>query len=229
VPAERRIQPKTGAYIALFYVLLVYGLDSLQHANLALAAALGIDTSFLSATGPYGFEYFKFIAWLVIPAMVAAPTIDKRYFSNERWRRSDYYILLALIGAGLLTVALARFIPSVASYYHATGDWSLDFKVAESLRKLVWICSWLIGWEFLHRYVLLVTFKQAWPRYGWMLIPILEVFYHILQQKPGVELVFVGIGGVLLTYWAVRRRNTLLPLIVHFVIDVVFFAAMIWF
>jgi hypothetical protein len=91
-------------------------------------------------------------------------------------------------------------------------------KPAVAAGQLLWTLSWLPGWEFLMRYLLLGVVAMRWPRYGWLLVPLVEGAYHL--QKP-----LMGAGGMLLlslvlTRWALLRRNGLLPLLAHFLIEV---------
>ena len=102
------------------YVALVLGMDVL--------ATQGADFPFhwriLLHFRPGGFDVFKFVAWFVIPVLVALPFLDKHAFTFKRWQRKDAYILAGLIGIGALAVLVIPVIPGVRELYRGHGAMS---------------------------------------------------------------------------------------------------------
>ncbi len=125
----------------------------------------------------------------------------------------DWWIFGGLLGAGLAALALVPLVPALREAYPGMADWSADAKWAYAWRYAVWTASWLIGWEFLHRYALLRAVDARWPRWGWLIAPLFETAYHL--QKPLLEAGGMLALGLCLTFWAKRRRNIMLPLLVH--------------
>ncbi|MCL4694164.1 MAG: CPBP family intramembrane metalloprotease, partial [Candidatus Hydrogenedentes bacterium] len=85
-------------------------------------------------------------------------------------------------------------------------------------RGMLWTFSWLIGWEFLHRYFLLRPFAARWPRFGWLIVPFSEGVYHL--QKAPIEAAGMVVFSLVLTAWALRRRNALLPFLAHLLVEI---------
>ena len=124
-----------------------------------------------------------------------------------------------LINSKLRAAAIAAIplFPSLVGQYGEMGLGAAGAKWAFVRRNLLWTASWLAGWEFLHRYVLVRKVHERWPRYGWLLVPLVEVVYHL--QKPFVEAVGMGVFSILATQWTLRRRNVLLPFLAHLAIE----------
>jgi membrane protease YdiL (CAAX protease family) len=83
---------------------------------------------------------------------------------------------------------------------------------------MAWNASWLIGWEFMHRYMLLGAAQKAAPHWGWLLVPLSETLYHL--QKPPIEMLGMLALSVVLTLWCMKRGNWLLGFLVHLIIEV---------
>jgi len=163
---------------------------------------------------PSGFDWYKFSAFLVVPFLLSLPKMDWGYFGVTRWRRVDLYCLAALGAVGVVSVLLIRYFPSLRDMYHPveSGKW------AYSKYMLIHLSAWLIGWEFMHRYFLLRHVSKAWPKYGWLLVPLSETLYHL--QKPALECLGVALFMPILTYWTLARRNVLLAFLVHATIEI---------
>lgn len=164
------------------------------------------------------FDYFKFVLWFLIPFLVLLPHLDWGAFGFARWKRSDAYLLSGLALAGLAAVLLVPLIPALSAIYQGSGDLPWRLRVGTACGQLTWIVSWLLGWELLHRYLLLKSGLQLWPRFGWLLVPLSEGLYHL--QKPGIEALGMVLLSLVLTQWAMRRQNVLLPFLAHLVIEV---------
>lgn len=198
---------------ALVYVAVVLIVDTL--------ATRGVDVPFdwgifrWRAGG--GFDAFKFVAWFLIPLALALPTMDWGYFGVTRWRRMDWGILGACVAVGAIAVLSITLFPSLRSVYGSHAGASPEAKWFFLSYSLLWTLSWVVGWEFMHRYVLLRPLSELWPKYGWLIIPVYEGAYHL--QKPLIEAVGMFAASAVLTYWALKRRNALLPFVAHLIIE----------
>lgn len=205
--------PMRRALCAAAYVMLVLGVDALATQDVRVPFAWRLVLQFQ----PRGFDVFKFAAWFVIPFLFALPHLDLHAFTFKRWRRVDLYLLAGLLAAGALAVILIPRIPGVRETYRGYGHLSLQQKHSFLFCHLMWTASWLIGWEFLHRYVLLRPWDRSLPRAGWLIVPVSEGLYH-LQKAPLEALGMVALS-VVLTLWTRKRQNILFPFLVHLAIE----------
>lgn len=163
------------------------------------------------------FDLFKFTFWFLVPFVVSLWRMDWGWLGFQRWKRLDV-VLLAVF---LLLAAAAMFViplfPSLRSTYPSLKNLASHHKAAVLLNKTVWTFSWLVGWEFLHRYFLLRNVHARWPRFGWMLTPFFEVAYHL--QKPQLEAAAMGLFSIIACRWTLRRRNMAVPFLVHLGIE----------
>ncbi len=182
------------------------------------------------------FDYFKFLFWLVVPLLWCAVMSfrvrgktgeqvdgdwmrwDWGYFGFSRWKRIDIYLLIASVVIGVGCVLAILFIPALRDYYPSASDFSWGEKMRSLRTQLLWNVSWLPGWEFMHRYFLLRPLTARWPRWGWIAVPVLEAAYHI--QKDPLEMAAMFVAGVFFTWWTVRRKNIMLPFILHGSVEV---------
>lgn len=177
-------------------------------------------------TGPMqSFDWFKFIFWLIVPVIVSWRTLVWSAFSVRRWKKLDVVILGMIAFAGLFAMAAIVIVPELQATYPGVGSWPADQQRLFVLAQLAWMISWLPGWEFMHRYFLLDRVTLTWPFFGWLLLPIFEGAYHL--QKPGIEAVAMVFFSVLLTRWAMKRANVLLPFCAHLIIEVELVLAML--
>ena len=162
------------------------------------------------------FDFFKFLFWFLLPFAACLARMDWQALGTARWKKWDGLILAGLAIAGLAAVFLIPFIPSLSRVYQGLGGGSEKWAVF--VLQSFWVLSWLLGWEFLHRYVLLRHAAAQWPRYGWLLVPLSEGLYHL--AKPGIETLGMVVLSIILTRWALRRGNILLPFLVHLLIEI---------
>lgn len=165
-----------------------------------------------------GFDLFKCVAWLVIPLALSLTQLELDFFTFKRWRNVDKLLLGALALLGVGAMLLIPMVPALREIYPGLAQASPEARWAYSEYFLLWTVSWLPGWEFLHRGFLLRRVDAAWPRLGWLLIPLIECAYHL--QKPLLEAGGVLALGLVLTWWTRRRRNILLPFLVHALIEI---------
>ena len=163
-------------------------------------------------------DAFKLVVWFALPMLFCLPRFDRTWFGFGRWKRIDVWALLGIGVVGLGAMLLVAVTPGLRNYYYSLRGMDLALQAQYTIWSLAYILSWLVGWEFLHRYALLTRLDAAWPRYGWLLIPVLEGAYHVLKHP--LEIVGMVAFSIILTAWARRRRNTLLPFLAHFLIEV---------
>lgn len=204
-------------WIALFaigYVAVVLTVDAL----ITMRVSIPFEWRELRVHLRNGVDVNKLLFWLVIPFAVASLRMDWGYWGVRRWKRADGWILLGVIAAGVCAMGVVAAAPSLRDIYPSLDDLSAEAKRDYALQNLLWILSWLPGWEFLHRYVLLRSALVWAPRWGWVVVPVSEGLYHL--QKPGLEALGMAAFSTVLTLWALKRRNALLPLLGHLTIEI---------
>ncbi len=140
-----RRRPTTAVLACLAaYVVFVHTADTL--------ALRGVQVPFnwrvFSWHLENGFDAFKFVAWFVVPLAFSFRRLEAGYFTFARWRRLDWVILGVLSAFGAAAMVLIPLVPSLKAVYSGFAG------PGQAVRHLIWTFSWLIGWEFLHRYVL---------------------------------------------------------------------------
>jgi len=194
-----------------------------------VAAVLGVDT--LATHGVHfvvdwrmflwhsesGFDLFKFMWWFVVPFAASLHAMDWGAFGVRRWKRIDLGLLGALVLLGVGAVFVIPHFKSLDDAFHSLGStpWIVRRDYIEN--KLVWTASWLIGWEFLHRYFLLRAYQARWPRVGWLIVPLSEGLYHL--QQPRLMMAGMVVFSLIVTPWAFNRRNVLLPFLAHLAVE----------
>jgi len=165
-----------------------------------------------------GFQLFKFVAWFTIPLLFCLRRFDHKYFDIKRFRPSDWLVLAAVGGAGVLAMAVVSVVPSLRGDYPSFREAASADKWRYVGHMLMYTVSWLVGWEFLHRYALLTTLRMRWPRVGWLLIPLLEGAYHLVKH-PLEAAAMVAFSLFATGWWGLRRRNALAPFLAHLLIE----------
>ena len=106
------------------YAAAVLGVDALASLNVH---GFGI----FEWHGANGWDYFKFVAWFVIPFLCCLPWMEWGYLGVKRWKRLDVCFLAALVGFGAITViamplaapAIRAAFPSVA-HMPSSAKWT---------------------------------------------------------------------------------------------------------
>lgn len=143
--------------------------------------------------------------------------MDWRWLGARRWSRWDTVMVALLSLAGLLAVLSVAVWPELRKAYPSLAASGWSEKGGLFAGGLLWIVSWLPGWEFLHRYVLLREASAIWPRRGWLLVPLSEFLYHLQKAVP--EAVGMLLLSILLTRWTLSRRNQLPAFVIHALIE----------
>ncbi len=181
------------------------------------AAVLALDTFAVHNVFVKGADLFKIVAWFAIPFLFSLRRFDWGWLGVARWKRIDIVILGALVLICAGAVLVIPLFPSLRTTYGSVSHFSAAAKRSFVTHRVIWTFSWLIGWEFLHRCVLLRQLSARWPRWGWLIIPVFEGAYHL--QKPMIEALGMVAFSAILTPWALRRRNVLLPFLAHLAIE----------
>lgn len=208
---------KKNSWLALLvvgYAGVVHLVDTLAVYDSPLTTPWGVFQWRFSC----GFDLFKFIFWFVIPFVFSLRRMDWGYFGLKRWRRIDLMLLLGLVFIGLGAVLVTQHIPALRALYPSLGRLSPEDKWDIAQTRLIWTASWLIGWEFLHRYVLVTSLRRPVPVL--LIVPLVEGLYHV-GQKPAAWLEALGMVAlsVLFCAWTLRRRNIGLPFLAHLFIE----------
>lgn len=199
---------------AIAYVAIVLAVDTLAVKNVEW----GIAWRELRWWAWGNFDASKFVAWFIVPFVLALPAWDGGWFGVTRWKRADGWLLAGMILLGAAVMAVVAFIPSLRDWYPSHAGMSAEQKWDFVTDQLIWTASWLPGWEVMHRYFLLRALILAWPRTGWLLVPVFEGLYHL--QKAPLEAAGMFVFGLALTWWAMKRRNVVLPFLAHLIIEI---------
>ncbi|MBI1318245.1 MAG: hypothetical protein GC168_04730 [Candidatus Hydrogenedens sp.] len=170
----------------------------------------------LEHTTFHSFDVFKFLAWFLIPFLMCLPWMDWRAWGWARWKRSDWYLLGALLFVAVAVVFSIPFLPGIRHYYRPV-DLPLKDKFVAIVVYATWTISWLPGWEFLHRYLLLRSLQRLEIKYDWLIVPFVEALYHLPKQI--LETAGMFLYGFLATRWTKARGSWLLPLLFHLSIE----------
>lgn len=231
------LMPGWKCWGAVVYVALALGVDTLAvwgvqwpfdwsilswnpHRILRWALQCGIPermVSFITAWPMGQVDYFKLVFWFLIPFLFCLRRMDWGAMRAGRWRRNDLYLLGGLAVFGLVAIFIIPLFPSLREYYPSLRS-SRAVQWEQFPVRMLWVFSWLLGWEFMHRYVLLRQVTARWPRYGWCIVPLFESAYHL--QKAWMEVAAMLVFSIVLTRWSLRRNNVLLPFLAHLIVEI---------
>ncbi len=174
-----------------------------------------------------GVDLFKVLFWLVIPVAFCLWHMDWDAFTRRRIQPKDWAYFLGFCILTVFAIVSVKFIPVLARQYPGLGNASLSYRLNFFLIQLFWVASWLPGWEFMHRYFLLRRVTADFPRFGWVLLPIAEGTYHLIKPWPET-LAMVGLS-IVITQYAMRRKNLFIPFLAHLVVELFLIVGMmVW-
>ncbi len=206
--------PRRAAMAAIAYAAAVLAVDTLA----AQMVRWPFDWHGLFAWRmDSGFDLFKCVFWGAIPLAFCLRCMDWGWLGVARWRKTDLWLLAALAAAGSAAMLVIPLFPALRDIYPGLSGAPASARQEFAITYAIWTLSWLPAWEFLHRYFLLTRVDRAWPRLGWLIVPLSETLYHL--QKPWPEAAGMLALSLVLTWWARKRRNLLLPLVVHAIIE----------
>lgn len=179
----------------------------------------------LSGHLPCGFDVGKFLLWLVIPLALTWKTLDRGWFDPRRMTRRDGAFLGGLLLLGIGAMFLIPHFPELRETYPSLAGLDAARRLQFFGMFLLWTLSWLVGWEFLYRYVLLTRIARLWPGRAWVLIPVLEFVAHL--QKPMLEAAGMFAFSMVLTPWVLRRRCVVPAFLAHLQVELALVVFMI--
>lgn len=164
------------------------------------------------------FDLYKFIFWLVLPFFLFNKFIDFKWLSFKYWQKHDYIVFFLFCILCLSSLIFVILSPTLRMYYPSIGMIPYKQKVFFFFQQFFWIISWLPGWEFLNRHLLLRACRQISNEYGWFFVPIVETLYHI--YKAMLEILGMFIFSLIACMWSLKKENNLMALMCHFIIEV---------
>lgn len=191
--------------------------------------AWGVSLSSLSwmlVPAGQSFDLFKFCFWLLLPLLCCLPWLDGGWLGAGRMEARDWLGLLVIAALGAVVMQLIPWVPELRQQYPGLSFLPAGVKQEYLIAQLLWLASWLLGWEFLHRYLLLRAGLSLSARWGWLLVPVVEGLYHL--QKPMLEMLGMVALSVVLTQWTVRRRTLLPALLAHLLIELELLLYQLW-
>lgn len=172
-------------------------------------------------------DLFKLLLWLAIPVAICLWRMDWDYFTTRRVKHSDWWFLGGICVLAVVAIISVKFIPALAQIYGTSGETTFSGQFGFLIRRVLWVLSWLLGWEFMHRYFLLRRVSIDFPRFGWLLVPLAEGSYHLL--KPWPETLAMVAFSVVMTQYALRRKNLVIPFLAHLAVELfLIIGMMIW-
>ena len=236
------LPPSTRLVIAVvLYVFIVLAVDVLalygdkgfinwrifQWSPASIWHVAGLSAPRWANSLPYRqIDLFKFTFWFLIPVAICVRRMEWNWFSLRSWKRADWLLLGIMLLLGGIAVGSIPLISSLHTTYPGLGGTSASRNHVYFIAYLLWTASWLPGWEFMHRYFLLRTVMQRFPRFGWLIVPLCETIYHL--QKPLLEAGGMAVFSLLLTWWTMKRRNMLLPFVAHLYIEILLAIALVY-
>lgn len=163
------------------------------------------------------FDLFRFVLWLVVPAVIARFVVRASGASLGLGRgrltmRDGGRLLLAL---ALVTVLLAAGMghPSVRGWYASTGQALARGGAPWFLRHLGYTLSWMLGWEFLLRGLVLNHAFPRRPALAAAVVVLLDVAAHVHKTplECGALLLFAPLQIHLFRRW----DSLAVPVLLH--------------
>lgn len=157
---------------------------------------------------------------------IGLPVID--------WKFMKIIIGMVVI-VGLLFVGIYFYKGYFQSYsgHFEAGNFS---KLGRVKNFMIFTSSTLIGWEFIHRCFLLMGLTyflntrdnvdyETSVKIAICIVWVFEVVFHFI--KPKLEAFGLLLGSPILSYVAIRTRSIWIPLIAHFIVEVLFIFTLI--
>lgn len=206
-----------GTIGALSYVALVFGVDVARARGCLPAFVRETLVGLHLVTSPSGFDWYKFVTWFLVPAIATFPA-ERRVGVTLRMTQREGVALGVVVLLSCAAMGVVVLSPELAAQYlgSATGNWGQRSSIAQ--RQLIWTLSWLPGYEFLVRRLLLSR-AEHWRLGAVLLVALVEFAYHL--QKPLLEAVAVLFFSAALSVWARERRGSLWPSLSHLCVELV--------
>ena len=157
---------------------------------------------------------------------IGLPQIDKKFLK----------ILISLIVIVVIVFVGIYFYKGYFQSYSGQFQAGNFSKLGRVKNFMIFTSSTLIGWEFIHRCFLLmglIYFLKARDKVDFdtsvkiaiCIVWIFEVVFHFI--KPKLEAFGLLAGSPILSYVAVRTKSIWIPLIAHFIVEVLFIYALV--
>ena len=164
------------------------------------------------------FDATKFFLWLIFPFVLFYKFINFGWFSFRSWRKSDYILLSVFIVICLLSLVFVLVSPMLRMYYPGLRGIPFNQKMFFAIQQVLWVISWLPGWEFMNRHLLLRSCQQLSKNYVWLLVPVVETLYHI--YKAMLEMTGMFIFSFFACWWSMKRENNIMAFLCHFAVEI---------
>lgn len=163
------------------------------------------------------FDTLKFLTWLILPLCLFHKKVDSKWFTIKNLSKLDLWLTIAFSIVCILSLGGIIILPSLSSYYPGMGHLPLGIRLTFFIQQIFWLISWLPGWEFLNRHLLLRASEDLCKDKGWIIVPIVETLYHL--SKPLPEIFGMLIFSILATLYTQRRKNNIPPFLCHLIIE----------
>lgn len=163
---------------------------------------------------PSGADLFLLLAWTLPGLLAAGVLLPREWLDPRRLTRRDLAVLvgIAVIAAAAMALVLHR--PEFQQLYPRAAP-GARWVVAR--RHMVWILSWVVGWELITRGLVLAPLHQRYPARGWLVVPLLEAVTHL--GKPPLEALGMVALSLVLTRWCQARESVWPGLLAHGLIE----------
>ena len=177
--------------------------------------------SSLFSSNSSGFDWRKFLLWLVIPMFLSNLLRYPRKIEHslKKFKRVDWVLIFSI---GIISSMAMLIIPHfevLDQYYVSRHEVSFQQKMEFVQFQIMWTISWVFGYEYLIRFFWLSSFEQKHLNKALLLIPIVEVLYH--YNKPWPEILGVLALSYFLIWWTIKRQNILQAILAHLLIEIV--------
>jgi len=196
--------------------LLSWGMFNISLSDLLLKFSILRSSPIISLFE--NFDLYKFLFWFILPFIFFNKFIDFKWLSFKYWQKHDYIIFFLFCILCLSSLIFVILSPTLRMFYPGIGMMPYKQKILFFFQQFFWVISWLPGWEFLNRHLLLRACKQLLNGYGWFLVTIVETLYHI--YKAMLEILGMFIFSIVACIWSLKRENNLMAFMCHFIIEI---------
>jgi hypothetical protein len=166
-----------------------------------------------------GADLYLLGAWTVPALLATAALVPRDWLDPRRLTRRDWGVLLGIGLVAAVAMALVLHRPEFRQLYPRAAP---EHRWLVARFRLVWILSWLPGWELLTRGLILIPLHERDPTRGWLAVPVLEGVTHL--GKPPLEALGMVALSLVLTRWSVARGSVWPGLLAHGLIELILVA-----
>lgn len=202
----------------LGYVGFVLGLDVAMAQGRLPVAARSLLRALHLVHESNGFDWYKFVVWLVVPLAWTWRHPGYRTLSL-RATRGEWWLQVTVVAASCLAMFVVAATSELSAHYLGGLTNNSAQRWLTARWQLIWTASWLPGYEFMLRRVLLQRASVLGPWWSVALVAAVEFVYHL--QKPMLEAYAVLLFSAVLSTWATRRPESLHPILAHLWVELV--------